>query len=77
MIGLLLGIIIYQCYVIKRLRGASYKVNGGDPFAIPPDEENDSSQQTNLGNLGTQRNHSVNILLPTDHKKISKNKRVH
>ena len=76
-IGLLLGIIIYQCLVIRRLRGSSYKINGGDPLAIPPDEENNSSQRTNHGMLGGHRNHSVNILLPTDQGKSSKNKRVY
>lgn len=38
-IGLLLGIIIYQSIVIKRLRGTSYQIKSVDPFEIPPDDE--------------------------------------
>jgi len=75
-VGFLLGIIIYQCLVIKRLRGSSYKINGGDPFSVPVDEENDSSQNTNLGN--SVRNQSVNMMLPIDRSaKAKANKRVY
>jgi|LauGreDrversion4_2_1035121.scaffolds.fasta_scaffold598009_1 flagellar biosynthesis/type III secretory pathway M-ring protein FliF/YscJ len=47
-IGLLLGIIIYQSIVIKRLRGTSYQIKNADPFAVPPDEEIATPQNKKL-----------------------------
>jgi len=62
-IGLLLGIIIYQSIVIKRLRGTSYQIKNVDPFAVPADEETATPQNKKLDASNYLQNSSAQQLV--------------
>ncbi len=58
-IGLLLGIVIYQSIVIKRLRGTSYQIKSIGPFAVIPDEEIATPKNKIVDSSNNQQNMSA------------------